>query len=184
MLDVARQAYPNILFVVIAVSGVAIAEAMIVFFRMIETGQQRATAALWLLCVVLLIIYGSIAYGKVAGSSFIPSAISIQQITLAWMAAVVALVAALSLRLSMLRLEVIARQQIHDEVAAAPIDLGIDRSDTYHELEGDPYDLGGLKAAREATTDTQEVTKLEPTPEPEQDAKPAVNKSAVARDKK
>jgi hypothetical protein len=179
ILDVARQAYPNILFVVIAVSGVAIAEAVIVFFRMIETGQQRATAALWLLCVVLLIIYGSIAYGKIAGSSFIPSAISSQQITLAFMAAIVALMAALSLRFSMLQLEAVARQQIHDDVAAAPIDLGIDRPGAYSQLEEDPYDLGGLRAAREATQDNGESTD---TPNP--DPNPVKTKGASASKKK
>ena len=150
-LDVARQAYPNILFVVIAVSGIAIAEAILVFFRMVETGQQRATSALWLLCSILLIVYGAIAYGKVAGASFIPSSISGTQITMALLAAIVALVAALSLRLSMMRLEMVARQQIHDEVAAAPIDLTVDRGTEFSEIEEDPYDLTGLRAAQEAS---------------------------------
>lgn len=145
LLDVARQAYPNILFVVIAVSGIAIAEAIIVFFRMIETGQQRATAALWLLCAVLLIIFGSIAFGEVAGSQFNPGDVSGQQISLAVLAAIIALMAAMSLRVSMLKLETVARQQIRDEAAAGPIDMGIDRADTFRPLDEDPYDLGGLK---------------------------------------
>ena len=33
LMDVARQAYPNVLFLVIAVSGIAIAEAIMLFFR-------------------------------------------------------------------------------------------------------------------------------------------------------
>ncbi|MGI9483074.1 MAG: hypothetical protein ACR2OR_12040 [Hyphomicrobiales bacterium] len=166
-LDMARQAYPNILFVVIAVSGIAIAEAIIVFFRMVETGQQRATSALWLLCAILLIVYGAIAFGKVAGSSFVPAAISGTQISMAFFAAIVALIAALSLRLSMLRLELVARQQIHDEVAAAPIDLTVDRTPEYQEIEEDPYDLTGLRAAREATeaqAEEEEVPSEEPKP--------------------
>ncbi|MGI9373791.1 MAG: hypothetical protein ACR2OJ_14975 [Hyphomicrobiales bacterium] len=152
LIDVARQAYPNILFVVIAVSGIAIAEAILVFFRMVETGQQRATAALWLLCSVLLIIYGAISYGQVAGSSFVPAAISSQQIWYALIAAAIALAAAISLRSSMMQLERVARRQIQEEAAVAPLDLSAERSG-FGAVEEDPYDLSNLGA----DTQTEQV---------------------------
>ena len=160
-MDVARQAYPNMLFVVIAVSGVAIAESILVFFRMVETGQQRATAALWLLCSVLLIIFGAISYGQVAGSSFIPSAISSQQISYALGASVLALAAAISLRHTMIQLEVVARQQILEEAAAAPIDLSMERSSAYRDLDDDPYDLSRLQQ----TQSTEDAGEDEPSDE-------------------
>ena len=57
LMDIARQTYPNILFLVIAVSGIAIAEALMLFFRMVEVGEAKATPALWLLTMVLLIVF-------------------------------------------------------------------------------------------------------------------------------
>ncbi len=155
LIDVARQAYPNILFVVIAVSGVAIAEAILVFFRMVETGRQRAGAALWLLCSVLLIIYGAISYGQVAGASFVASAISSQQIWYALIAAAIALAAALSLRQSMMQLERIARRQIQEDASVAPLDLSAERSG-FGVVEDDPYDLSNLQAEAAAEEPVEE----------------------------
>lgn len=121
-MDVARQAYANVLFLVIAISGIAIAEAIILFFKMVEVGEQKATPALWLLTMVLLIVFSSISYARVLGSEFDPASVSDHQLMLACIGAAVAILAALSLRMSMIRLEAIARQHIHDNAVMSTLE--------------------------------------------------------------
>ncbi len=122
LMDVARQTYPNILFMVIAVSGIAIAEALMLFFRMVETGEAKATPALWLLCMVLLIVFSSISYTRVALGDFDPARVSDQQLWMACAGAAVAVVAALALRLSVLKFEQIAREAVHDNAVLTTLE--------------------------------------------------------------
>lgn len=139
-MDVARQAYANILFFVIAVSGIAIAEAIILFFRMVEVGEQKATPALWLLTMVLLIVFSSISYARVLGEEFDPASVSDQQLILACIGASVAIMAALSLRMSMIRLEGVARQHIHDNAVMSTLeDLRDSQDDQLDMYEFDPF---------------------------------------------
>lgn len=121
-MDVARQAYPNVLFLVIAVSGIVIAEAIMLFFRMVEVGEANPTPALWLLTMVLLIVFSSISYARVIGADFNPARVSDQQLWLAVAGAVVAVVAALALRLSVIKLELVARQHVHDNAVMNMLD--------------------------------------------------------------
>ena len=122
LMDIARQTYPNILFLVIAVSGIAIAEALMLFFRMVEVGEARATPALWLLTMVLLIVFSSISYAKVAGGNFDPERVSDQQLFLAIAGGVMAVIAALALRMSVIKLEQVARQHVHDNAVVSTLE--------------------------------------------------------------
>lgn len=138
-LDVARQAYANVLFLVIAVSGIAIAEAIILFFKMVEVGEQKATPALWLLTMVLLIVFSSISYARVLGADFDPESVSNHQLLLACIGAGVAILAALSLRMSMIRLEAVARQHIHDNAVMSTLEDLRDGHEDIDLYEYDPF---------------------------------------------
>lgn len=133
-MDVARQSYANVLFLVIAVSGIAIAEAIILFFKMVEVGEQKPTPALWLLTMVLLIVFSSISYARVLGEEFDPATVSDQQLILACIGASVAILAALSLRVSMIRLEGVARQHIHDNAVMTTLEELRDSQDEHMDL--------------------------------------------------
>ncbi|MEM7425062.1 MAG: hypothetical protein AAF441_03135 [Pseudomonadota bacterium] len=122
LMDVARQTYPNILIMVMALGGIAIAEALMLFFRMVETGEAKATPALWLLCMVLLIVFSSISYAGVAGGEFNPARVSDQQLWMACAGATVAMVAALALRLSVLKFEQIAREAVHENAVVSTLE--------------------------------------------------------------
>ncbi len=150
-MDVARQAYANVLFLVIAVSGIAIAEAIILFFKMVEVGEQKATPALWLLTMVLLIVFSSISYARVLGGDFDPETVSDQQLMLACIGAGVAILAALSLRMSMIRLEGVARQHIHDNAVMNTLDdLRDGHDDQLDMYEYDPFPTSvGVKEVTE-----------------------------------
>ncbi len=169
MMDVARQSYANVLFLVIAVSGIAIAEAIILFFKMVEVGEQKATPALWLLTMVLLIVFSSISYARVLGGEFNPDSVSDQQLTLALIGAFVAIVAALSLRVSMIRLEGIARQHIHDNAVMSTLEEMRDSDDHLDLYDFDPFPGTTPLKPQEAATDTripEPPKRSEPSPEP------------------
>ena len=155
-LDVARQAYANVLFLVIAVSGIAIAEAIILFFRMVEVGEQKATPALWLLTMVLLIVFSSISYARVLGEDFDPASVSDQQLALACIGATVAILAALSLRMSMIRLEGVARQHIHDNAVMSTLeDLRDSQDEQLDMYEYDPFPTAAEAKQSGESTDTR-----------------------------
>lgn len=149
-MDIARQTYPNILFLVIAVSGIAIAEALMLFFRMVEVGEAKATPALWLLTLVLLIVFSSISYARIMGGNFDPERVSDQQLYLAVGGAFIAIIAALALRLSVMKLEQIARQHVHDNAVVSTLeeirDSQADQLDLYdfsHYTTNDSEEDGG-----------------------------------------
>ncbi|MCP5084638.1 MAG: hypothetical protein GY948_23355 [Alphaproteobacteria bacterium] len=173
-MDVARQAYANVLFFVIAVSGIAIAEAIILFFRMVEVGEQKATPALWLLTMVLLIVFSSISYARVLGDDFDPASVSDQQLGLACIGASVAIMAALSLRMSMIRLEGIARQHIHDNAVMSTLE---DLRDSQEEGM-DIYDYDPFPTAAEVKQ-SDEATESR-IPEPSTRAQPLSERTAPA----
>ena len=169
MMDVARQSYANVLFLVIAVSGIAIAEAIILFFKMVEVGEQKATPALWLLTMVLLIVFSSISYARVLGGDFNPDSVSDQQLTLACIGAFVAIVAALSLRVSMIRLEGIARQHIHDNAVMSTLEEMRESDDHLDLYDFDPFPGTTPLKPQEAAGDTRipdPPKRSEPSPEP------------------
>ncbi len=149
-LDVARLAYANLLFLVIAISGIAIAEAIILFFRMVEVGEQKATPALWLLTMVLLIVFSSISYARVLADDFDPATVSDQQLLLACIGASVAILAALSLRLSMIRLEGVARQHIHDNAVMNTLEDLRESED----VQLDMYDFEPFPTAADTNKDS------------------------------
>ncbi len=170
-MDVARQSYANVLFLVIAVSGIAIAEAIILFFKMVEVGEQKPTPALWLLTMVLLIVFSSISYARVLGEEFDPATVSDQQLILACIGATVAILAALSLRISMIRLEGIARQHIHDNAVMTTLEELRDSQDEHMDL----YDFDPFPSAVE-TKETGERTETripDPPKRTEPEAEPA-----------
>lgn len=169
MMDVARQSYANVLFLVIAVSGIAIAEAIILFFKMVEVGEQKATPALWLLTMVLLIVFSSISYARVLGGEFNPDSVSDQQLMLACIGAFVAIVAALSLRVSMIRLEGIARQHIHDNAVMSTLEEMRESDDHLDLYDFDPFPGTTSLKPQEAAGDTRipdPPKRSEPSPEP------------------
>ncbi len=176
-MDVARQAYANVLFLVIAVSGIAIAEAIILFFKMVEVGEQKATPALWLLTMVLLIVFSSISYARVLGGDFDPESVSDQQLMLACIGAGVAILAALSLRMSMIRLEGVARQHIHDNAVMNTLDDMRDGHDDQIDMyEYDPFPTSvDVKEVAENAEgripDPPSTTATEPA-EPKEEPKP------------
>ncbi|NNF79230.1 MAG: hypothetical protein HKN05_14475 [Rhizobiales bacterium] len=185
-MDVARQAYANVLFLVIAVSGIAIAEAIILFFRMVEVGEQKATPALWLLTMVLLIVFSSISYARVLGEDFDPASVSDQQLGLACIGASVAILAALSLRMSMIRLEGIARQHIHDNAVMSTLeDLRDSQEEGMDIYDYDPFPTAAeVKQSDEPTESRipEPSTRTQTMPErtaPAEPLIPAVRKEKV-----
>ncbi|MEM8690117.1 MAG: hypothetical protein AAGF81_22530 [Pseudomonadota bacterium] len=183
MMDVARQSYANVLFLVIAVSGIAIAEAIILFFKMVEVGEQKATPALWLLTMVLLIVFSSISYARVLGGEFNPDSVSDQQLTLACIGASVAIVAALSLRVSMIRLEGIARQHIHDNAVMSTLEEMRDSDDHLDLYDFDPFPGTTPLKPEESSGETRipdPPKRSEPSPEPTPAPAPAPAPAPVA----
>ncbi len=169
VMDVARQSYPNILFMVIAVSGIAIAEAIMLFFRMVEVGEARATPALWLLTMVLLIVFSSISYARVLGPDFNPARVSDQQLLLACAGAFVAVIAALALRLSVIKLEGVARQHVHDNAVMSTLEEVRENQDD----QLDMYDFTSFPAPAQGKAEDEpkaETDMIEP-PKPREPVK-------------
>ena len=74
------------------------------------------------------------AYGKVLGPSFVASAISLEQVLLAYMSVAAALTCAFFLRISQLRLEKLARKQARDQALQEAVDMTVGASAANDEL--------------------------------------------------
>ena len=121
--DVSRLAYGNILFMAIAVAGIAIAQAVLQFFKMVEVAERRFIAALWLMLALLVVVTCSISYGRIAGPAFDAKAVSVQQIYLAYGMVAIALICSVGLRITRHQLNRAAVVQLRKQFEKLPINV-------------------------------------------------------------
>ena len=122
-IDVSRLAYPNILFMAIAIAGIAIAQSVLQFFKMVEVAERRFIAALWLMLSLFVVVTCSISYGRIAGPGFDAATISSQQIFLAYGTVAIALICSVGLRITRHQLNRAAERQLRSEFEKLPINV-------------------------------------------------------------